>query len=135
MTTRSKDASAEIELLPDGVGVPQTSTTLQKGLRRNAPLHLTLNAGASPMSHQEQITAITDELTNAIQAVVETFEPYRADHRPDCTDTARWLIWNNKTSERLGVIALAGEQEHALTLIQQKVLLRTRAMDLLRNVA
>ena len=87
------------------------------------------------MSHQQQITAITDELTNAIQAVVETFEPYRADHRPDCADTARWLIWNNKTSERLGVIALAGPQEHALSLFQQKVLLRTRAMDLLRNVA
>jgi len=33
------------------------------------------------MSHQETITAITDELTNAIQSVVETFEPYRADHR------------------------------------------------------
>jgi hypothetical protein len=87
------------------------------------------------MSHHEQITAITDELTNAIQAVVETFEPYRADHRPDCADFARWLIWNNKTSERLGVIALAGPQEHALSLFQQKVLLRTRAMDLLRNVA
>ena len=46
----------------------------------------------------------------------------------------RWLIWNNKTSERLGVIALAGP-EHALSLVEKKVLLRTRAMDLLRNVA
>ena len=87
------------------------------------------------MSHQEQIAAITDELTNAIQAVVESFKPYRADHRPDLTDMDRWLIWNNQTSERLGVIALAGPQEHALTLVQKKVLLRTRAMDLLRNVA
>lgn len=87
------------------------------------------------MSHQEQVTAITDELTNAIQSVVETFEPYRADHRPDCADFARWLIWNNQTSERLGIIALDGPQEHALPLMQQKVLLRTRAMNLLRNVA
>jgi 5-methylcytosine-specific restriction endonuclease McrA len=87
------------------------------------------------MSHQETITAITDELTNAIQSVVETFEPYRADHRPDCSDFARWLIWNNQTSERLGIVALAGPQEHALTIREQKVLLRTRAMDLLRNVA
>jgi len=86
------------------------------------------------MSHQQQIAAITDELTNAIQSVVETFEPYRADHRPDLADVDRWLIWNNKTSERLGVIALAG-QEHALSLVEKKVLLRTRAMDLLRNVA
>ena len=38
------------------------------------------------MSHQEQIAAVTDELTNAIQSVVETFEPYRADHRPDLAD-------------------------------------------------
>ncbi len=87
------------------------------------------------MSHQEQITAETDELTTAIQTVVETYEPYRADHRPDCADTARWLIWNNKTSERLGVITLGSPQERSLSLLQQKVLLRTRAMDLLRNVA
>jgi hypothetical protein len=87
------------------------------------------------MSHQEQIAAITDELTNAIQSVVESFQPYRADHRPDLTDVDRWLIWNNQTSERLGVIALAGPQEHALSLVEKKVLLRTRAMDLLRNVA
>jgi 5-methylcytosine-specific restriction endonuclease McrA len=87
------------------------------------------------MSHQEQITATTDELTNAIQSVVETYEPYRADHRPDCADFARWLIWNNQTSERLGIVSLAGPLEHALSLREQKVLLRTRAMDLLRNVA
>jgi len=87
------------------------------------------------MSHREQIAEITDELTNAIQAVVESFEPYRADHRPDLADVDRWLIWNNKTSERLGVIALAGPQERALSLVEKKVLLRTRAMDLLRNVA
>jgi len=87
------------------------------------------------MSHQEQIAAVADELTSAIQSVVETFEPYQADHRPDSTDFARWLIWNNRTSERLGIVALAGPQEHALPIVQQKVLLRTRAMDLLRNVA
>jgi hypothetical protein len=86
------------------------------------------------MSHQEQIEAVTDELTNAIQSVVESFQPYRADHRPDLTDIDRWLIWNNQTSERLGVIALAGP-EHALTLVEKKVLLRTRAMDLCANVA
>ena len=67
--------------------------------------------------------------------MVESFQPYRADHRPDLTDVDRWLIWNNQTSERLGVIALAGPQEHALSLVEKKVLLRTRAMDLLRNVA
>ena len=85
------------------------------------------------MSHQE--LDLTDELTNAIQSVVESFEPYRADHRPDLADVDRWLIWNNQTSERLGIVALAGPQEHALSLIEKKVLLRSRTMDLLRNVA
>jgi len=78
---------------------------------------------------------LTDELTNAIQSLVESFAPYRADHRPDLADVDRWLIWNNQTSERLGIVALAGPQEHALSLVEKKVLLRTRAMDLLRNVA
>ena len=87
------------------------------------------------MSHQEQITEITDELTNAIQSVVESFEPYRADHRPDMADVDRWLIWNNQTAERLGIVTLAGPQEHALSLVEKKVLLRSRAMDLLRHVA
>lgn len=86
------------------------------------------------MSHQEMIT-ITDELTNAVQSVVESFEPYRADHRPDVVELDRWLIWNNQTSERLGIVALAGPQEHALSLVEKKTLLRSRAMDLLRNVA
>jgi hypothetical protein len=85
------------------------------------------------MSHQE--LELTDELTNAIQSVVESFEPYRADHRPDLADIDRWLIWNNQTSERLGIVALAGPQEHALSLVEKKVLLRRRTMDLLRNVA
>ena len=68
-------------------------------------------------------------------SVVESFEPYRADHRPDCADFDRWLIWNDKTSERLGIVALVGPQENALSLLEKKVLLRSRTMDLLRNVA
>jgi hypothetical protein len=87
------------------------------------------------MSHQEEIVATTDELTNAVLSVVESFEPYRADHRPDCADFDRWLIWNDKTSERLGIVALVGPQENALSLLEKKVLLRSRTMDLLRNVA
>jgi hypothetical protein len=87
------------------------------------------------MSHQEQIIATTDELTNAVLSVVESFEPYRADHRPDCADFERWLIWNDKTSERLGIVALVGPQENALPLLEKKILLRTRTMDLLRNAA
>jgi hypothetical protein len=86
------------------------------------------------MSHQE-MNELTDELTTALQSVVESFEPYRAEHRPDHAETERWLIWNNKTSERLGVIKLAGPQEQSLSPLEKKVLLRTRAMDLLRNVA
>ena len=86
------------------------------------------------MSNQEQIIARTDELTNAILSVVESFEPYRADHRPDLSDYDRWLIWNDKTSERLGIVALEGN-ELALPPVEKKALLRSRAMDLLRNAA
>jgi hypothetical protein len=86
------------------------------------------------MSHQEQIES-TDELTSAIQSVVEYFEPYRADHRPDLSEVDRWLIWNNQTRERLGIVALEGPQEQALSLAQKKALLRSRTMDLLRNAA
>jgi hypothetical protein len=85
------------------------------------------------MSHQD-MNEVNDELTSAVQSVVESFEPYRAEHRPDRTETERWLIWNNKTYERLGVIQLV-EKEHSLTMLEKKVLLRTRAMDMLRDVA
>jgi hypothetical protein len=77
----------------------------------------------------------TDELTIAVQSVVETFQPYRADHRPDCAALERWLIWNDQTCERLGIVALDGPHEHALSLCEKKALLRSRAMDLLRNAA
>jgi hypothetical protein len=87
------------------------------------------------MSQQEEFNASTDELTNAVQSVVETFQSYRADHRPDQADFERWLIWNDETSERLGIVALDGPHEHALSLCEKKVLLRSRAMDLLRNAA
>jgi hypothetical protein len=87
------------------------------------------------MSHQEQIVITTDELTNAVQSVVESFEPYRAVHCPDGADFDRWLIRNDQTSARLGIIAIVGPQEQALSLIDKKALLRSRAMDLRRNVA
>lgn len=87
------------------------------------------------MSHQEEFSANTEELTDAVQSVVETFWPYRVDHRPDRADFERWLIWNDQTSERLGIVALDGPREHALPLCEKKVLLRSRAMDLLRNAA
>ena len=85
------------------------------------------------MSHQE-MNEITDELTSAVQSVVESFEPYCAEHRPDRMETERWLILNNKTYERLGVIQLV-DKEQSLSVLEKKVLLRSRAMDLLRNVA
>lgn len=87
------------------------------------------------MSHQEQITVATDEFTSAVQSVVESFESYRAVHCPDGVDFDRWLIWNYKTFEHLGIVALVGPHEQALSLIDKKALLRSRAMDMLRNVA
>jgi hypothetical protein len=34
-----------------------------------------------PMNHQEDTSARTEELTIAVQSVVESFQPYRTDHR------------------------------------------------------
>jgi hypothetical protein len=85
------------------------------------------------MSHQEEIASGTDELTETVQVVTDAFPHVRADHRPDGPDCYRWLIWNDQTSQRLGIVALDGPQEHALSLVQKKVLLRSRALDLLRN--
>ena len=87
------------------------------------------------MRHQEEIFARTDELTDAVQVVTESFSHVRADHRPNGPDWYRWLIWNDQTSERLGIVALDGPQEQALSLVQKKVLLRSRALDLLRDAA
>jgi hypothetical protein len=87
------------------------------------------------MSHLEQIVATTDELTNAVQSVVESFESYRAVHCPEGADFDRWLIRNDQTSEHLGIVGLVGPHEQALSLIDKKALLRSRAMDLLCNVA
>jgi hypothetical protein len=86
------------------------------------------------MSHQKR-SARTDELTNAVQRVVGTFQPYRADHRPGRGDYDRWLIWNDQKSERLGTVALDGPHEKGLSLSEMKALLRSGAMDLLPNAA
>jgi hypothetical protein len=87
------------------------------------------------MSPQEEIVARIDELTDTVQVVTASFSHVRADHLPNGPDSYRWLIWNDQTSERLGIVALDGPQEHALSLVQTKVLLRSRALDLLRNAA
>ena len=73
------------------------------------------------MSHREQIAVATDELTHAVQSVVESFESYRAVHCPDGVDFDRWLIWNDQTSVHLGIVALVGQHEQALSLIDKKV--------------
>lgn len=85
------------------------------------------------MSHKEEMVAGTDELTDAVQVVAETFPHVKADHRPHGSNWYSWLIWNDQTSERLGIVSLDGPQEYALSLVEKKVLLRSRAMELLRN--
>jgi len=85
------------------------------------------------MCHKEEMVAGTDELTDAVQVVAETFPHVKADHRPQGSDWYRWPIWNDQTSERLGIVALDGLQEYALSIVAKEVLLRSRAMELLRN--
>jgi hypothetical protein len=60
------------------------------------------------MSHNEEMVAGTDELTDAVQVVAETFPHVKADHRPQGSDWYRWLIWNDQTSERLATALGSG---------------------------
>ena len=45
--------------------------------------HFHGDCAIASVSHQEQISARTDDLTNAVRSVVETFQSYRANHWPD----------------------------------------------------
>jgi hypothetical protein len=87
------------------------------------------------MSQQEEIVVTTEELTDTLQVVTETFTHLKADHRPSGPDWFRWLIYNAETSKVIGFIGLNDPNERALPLPARKVLLRIRAMDLLRDAA
>jgi hypothetical protein len=65
------------------------------------------------MIHEEHVSDSTDELTYAVRSVVESFQPYRTARLPNGADFDRWVIWNDQTSERLGIIVLEGPHERA----------------------
>ena len=62
------------------------------------------------MSKQE-IVARTDELTETVQAVTESFPNLRADHRPNSADWYRWLIYDDLTSKVIGIVTLGEPSE------------------------
>ncbi len=86
------------------------------------------------MSHQE-ISTRTDELTDTVQVVADAFPKTRAYHRPSAAEWFRWLIYNDETLSVLGVVTLDSAAENALNLLETKVLLRSRAMDVLCKAA
>ena len=81
------------------------------------------------MSSQE-IVARTDELTETVQVVTESFPNLRADHRPNGADWYRWLIYDDLTSKVIGIVALGEPSEKSLPLPETKVLLRRRTLSL-----
>ena len=81
------------------------------------------------MSNQETV-ARTDELTDTVQLVTESFPNIKADHRPNGADWYRWLIYDDVTSKVIGVVAIDEPQEKSMALSDIKVLLRRRALDL-----
>jgi hypothetical protein len=85
------------------------------------------------MSHELEVR--TDELTDAVQVLAGAFSHLKADHRPNGADWYRWLIYNDQTFAVIGVVRLDGPVENSLNLLETKVLLRSRAMDLLREAA
>jgi hypothetical protein len=64
------------------------------------------------MSNQETV-ARTDELTDTVQLVTESFPNIKADYRPNGADWYRWLIYDDVTSEVIGVVAI---DEHKKSL-------------------
>jgi hypothetical protein len=87
------------------------------------------------MSHQDEIDMRTDELTDTMQVIAGAFPHLKADHRPNGADWYRWLIYNDETSAVIGVVGLDSSSAKSLNLMETKVLLRSRAMDLLRQAA
>src|ERR1700723_3470219 len=86
------------------------------------------------MSHQE-IVARTDELTDTVQVVAESFPHLRVDHRPNAVDWYRWLIYDDLTSKVIGIVALCEPSEKSLSLPETKVLLRKRTLNLALQAA
>ncbi|MGD0797446.1 MAG: hypothetical protein ABR910_06950 [Acidobacteriaceae bacterium] len=82
------------------------------------------------MSYQE-LLARTDELTDTVQVVTQSFKDLKADHRPNGPEWFRWQIYDDKTSKVMGIVALDEPSEKALSLSDTKVLLRRRALSLL----
>lgn len=87
------------------------------------------------MSHQQEIETRTDELTDTMQVIAGAFPHLKADHRPNGADWYRWLIYNDETAKVIGVVELDSSAAKSLNLLETKVLLRSRAMDLLREAA
>ena len=85
------------------------------------------------MSNQEFV-ARTNELTETVQVVTESFPNLRADHRPIGTDWYRWLIYDDLTSKVIGIVALGEPLEKSLSLPDTKVLLRKRTLNLALQV-
>ena len=86
------------------------------------------------MSSQE-IVARTDELTETVQVVTESFSNLRADHRPDGADWYRWLIYDDLTSKAIGIVALGEPSEQSLSMPDTKALLRKRTLSLALQAA
>jgi hypothetical protein len=86
------------------------------------------------MSHQE-IVARTEELTDTVQVVAESFPNLRVDHRPNGADWYRWLIYDDLTSKVIGIVALSELSEKSLSLPEAKVLLRKRMLNLALQAA
>ena len=86
------------------------------------------------MSHQE-IDTRTEELTDTVQVITSAFPKARAYHRPSSAEWFRWLIYNDETLSVLGEVSLDSAAENALNLLETKVLLRSRAMNVLCNAA
>jgi hypothetical protein len=86
------------------------------------------------MSTQELVSR-TDELTDTVRVLMDSFPRLRAEHRPHGTDWYRWVISDNANGAVVGVVGLDAIPAETMPLREIKVLLRRQALGLMLQAA
>jgi hypothetical protein len=86
------------------------------------------------MSTQEFV-ARTEELTDTVRVLIDSFPRLRVEHRPHGIDWYRWLIYDDGSATVLGMVSLTVEQAETTPLPEIKVFLRRQALGLMLQAA
>jgi hypothetical protein len=82
-----------------------------------------------------ELVSRTDELTDTLRVLLDSFPRLRVEHRPRGIEWYRWQICDNGTGRELGVVCVSETQGDAMPLSEIKVLLRRQALGLMLQAA